>query len=129
MSASSSRDIHLSAVQFAVMRALWRRGEAATSDIAADLAAERGLAPTTVATLLTRLAKRGVVASRRDGRTLTYRALVSEADVRESMVTDLVSTLFRGDALALVTHLVRADDIAPGDLTKIRARLRGSDDE
>ena len=45
----------LSELQLAVMRVLWRRREATTAEVVADLAAERGLAHTTVATLLTRL--------------------------------------------------------------------------
>ena len=47
-----SEPIHLSELQIAVMRALWARGEASVADVASDLEAERGLAHTTVATLL-----------------------------------------------------------------------------
>lgn len=117
------RLIQLSELQLAVMRVLWSRGEAAVADVAAALAGERDLAHTTVATLLTRLEKRGVVAQRRDGRTLIYRSRVSEDEVRRSMVAELVASLFRGDSTALVAHLVREEEIAPGDLAKVRARI------
>jgi len=122
--ASAKRSIHLSELQLAVIRVLWKRGEASTADVVADLGAKRGLAPTTVATLLTRLAKRGVLGQRRDGRTLIYRALVTEQQVQRSMVADLISTLFKGDPAALVAHLVSEKDVAPGDLAKVRARLK-----
>jgi predicted transcriptional regulator len=125
--AKSRRKIHLSELQLAVIRVLWKRGEASTAQVAADLGAKRGLAQTTVATLLTRLSKRGVVGQRRDGRTHIYRALVTEPDVRRSMVADLVANLFKGDAAALVAHLVREEDVAPGDLAKVRARLEEDD--
>jgi BlaI family transcriptional regulator, penicillinase repressor len=118
------RKIHLSELQLAVIRALWARGEATTTEVVADLGPQRGLAHTTVATLLTRLAKRGLLAQRRDGRTLVYRALVTEPEVQQSMVADLVATLFRGDPAALVAHLVREDEVAPGDVAKIRARIK-----
>jgi BlaI family penicillinase repressor len=113
----------LSALQIAVMRVLWSRGEAATSEVVAALDAQRGLAHTTVATLLTRLERRGAVAARRDGRTLVYRALLSEDEVRSSMVADLVASLFKGDAAALVAHLVRDEEVGAADPAKIRARL------
>ena len=71
--------------ELAILRVLWKRGEASTAEVVADLGARRGLAPTTLATLLTRLAKRGVLGQRRDGRTLVYRALVSEPDVQRSI--------------------------------------------
>ena len=117
------RDVALSELQIALMRVLWERGEASTAEIAEALAAERGIKHTTVATLLTRLEKRGVVALRRDGRQLIYRALVTEPEVRRSMVAELLSTLFDGDAKALVSHLVDESEIAAGDLDRLRKAL------
>lgn len=123
------KDIRLSSGQLEVMQALWPRGEASTADVHAVLAAERGLAYTTVATLLKRLEARGAVTSRRVGRELVFRATVSEADVRKSMVTDLVATLFRGDPNALVTHLVKESEIDAGDLDKVRRLLQNEEHE
>ena len=117
------RDIALSELQIAVVRVLWRNGETSVTDIAKVLGDERGLKHTTVATLLTRLEKRGVVEQRREGRQLIYRALVSEPQVRRSMVADLVGNLFGGDSRELVAHLVRESDLAPGDLENQRKRL------
>ena len=117
------QDITLSELQIALMRVLWRRGETSTADVATELAVERGLKHTTIATLLTRLEKRGVVSQRREGRQLLYSALVGEAQVRRSMVADLIGALFDGDARALVAHLVQESEIAPGDLAKVRKRL------
>ena len=124
--ARRQRKTQLSELQLAVMRVLWSRGEATTAEVVADLAAQRGLAHTTVATLLTRLEKHGVVAQRRDCRTWVHRALLSEAEVQRSMVAGLVAALFAGDSAALVAHLVREDEVTPGDLAAIRARLEES---
>ena len=124
--ARRQRKTQLSELQLAVMRVLWSRGEATTAEVVADLAAQRGLAHTTVATLLTRLETHGVVAQRRDGRTWVHRALLSEAEVQRSMVAGLVAALFAGDSAALVAHLVREDEVTPGDLAAIRARLEES---
>lgn len=123
----SKRDVTLSELQIALMRVLWRRGEASTADVAAELGEERGLKHTTVATLLTRLEKRGVVGQRRDGRQLFYRPLVDEAEVRRSMVADLLDALFGGNAQELVAHLVEESEIAPGDLVKVKRRLARGD--
>ena len=51
----------LTELQIAIMRILWERKEATVAEIHAALLDERGLAPTTVATLLSRLEKRGAV--------------------------------------------------------------------
>ena len=120
---SREEDVALSELQIAVMRELWSRQEASTAEVAQALADQRGLAHTTVATLLTRLEKRGVVAARRDGRQLVYRALVSEEQVRRSMVAGLLGSVFGGDAPALVSHLVRESDIGADDLERIKRLL------
>lgn len=117
-------DIALSELQLDVMRVLWR-GEASVADVAAALVTSRGLAHTTIATVLTRLGKRGLVDARRDGRQLVYRALVDESQVRRSMVGDLIQTLFRGDPNALLAHLVNEKEVAPGDLERVQALLAG----
>ncbi|TNJ33291.1 BlaI/MecI/CopY family transcriptional regulator [Arenimonas terrae] len=115
-------DIALSELQLDVMRVLWR-GEASVADVAAALVTSRGLAHTTIATVLTRLAKRGLVDANRDGRQLIYRALVDESQVRRSMVGDLIQSLFRGDPKALLAHLVSEKEVAPGDLERVQALL------
>ena len=115
--------VSLSDLQMDVMRTLWDGGERTVAEVTQALQAGRGLAHTTVSTLLTRLQRRGLVESRRDGRQLVYRALVDERQVRRSMVSGLLGSLFGGDAQALVAHLMREDAISSDDLAKIRGLL------
>ena len=113
----------LTDLQLAVMRVLWERGEASVVDIWEALRPERGLAQTTVATLLSRLEKRGVVSHRREARQFFYRATVSEPDVRRVMVRELTARLFDGDVAALVSHLLSAREVSAGDLAKVKALI------
>lgn len=117
------QDLTLSDLQIDILRTLWAHGELSTAEVTQALANKRTLAHTTVATLLTRLEKRGVVAATRDQRAIRYRALVAESDIRRSMVAGLLDSLFSGDAKALVAHLVRSEEIAPGDLNQIKQLL------
>ena len=113
----------LTELQLVILRVIWTRGEATTQDVHDDLASTRALAPTTVSTLLSRLEKKGVLAHRRVGRQHVYRALVTEGQVRRSKVRDLTEALFGGDPAALVSHLVRSDEIDEAELAKIRRLL------
>ena len=119
--------VTLSDLQMDVMRALWTGGERSVAEVTQALQAGRGLAHTTVSTLLTRLEKRGLVSARRDGRQLVYRAEVEEGAVRRSMVSGLLGSLFGGDARALVAHLVREEEIASGDLEALKRALAGKE--
>lgn len=117
-------DIHqLTELQIAILRVLWERGQATVADICDALKPERGLALTTVATLLSRLERRGVVAHETRARQYVYRALVTEADVRHSMVRELTEQLFDGNVTALVSHLLSEREISPGDLQRVQAML------
>ena len=113
----------LTDLQFAIMRILWERAEATVLDVQNALRPERDLAQTTIATLLSRLEKRGVVEHRLDGRQFVYRPLVTEQDVRRSMVSELTTLLFNGSSAALMTHLLRSREIAPGDLDRVKRMI------
>ena len=115
--------VSLSDLQLDIMRVLWVAPGSTVVSVAEALRASRALAHTTVATMLTRLEKRGVVAATRDGRQLRYTAMVSESQVQRSMVSGLLSSLFRGNASALLSHLLREDEIGASDLEKMRALL------
>ena len=129
-------DTHkLTDLQVAIMRVLWDRGEATVAQIHEALLVERRLAPTTVATLLSRLEKRGVVKHRSASRQYVYYPLVSEPDVRRSMVSDLAERLFDGSVAELVSHLLDTREVSAGDLEKVKeliadheARMEASDD-
>ena len=113
----------LSDLQLAILRVLWVRGEATVNQVQEDLLAERPLALTTVATVLTRLDKKGLVSHRSEGRQYVYQAEVSESDVRGDALSDLTEQLFRGDITALVSHLLSDQEIAPGDLARVKALI------
>jgi BlaI family penicillinase repressor len=116
----------LTELQLSILRLLWQRGEATVAELWEALYEERGLAQTTVATLVARLQRRGIVARRTRDRQFLYRATITEADVRHSMVSELTERLFAGDTAALVSHLVSASDMTPGDLARVKQILRNA---
>ena len=113
----------LGRLQHAIMAIFWSRGEATTAEVHGALLEERGLALTTIATMLRKMEDKGVVLHRVDGRQFVYRAAVSEDQVRRSMVGELVGRLFGGDPKALVAHLVSENEIDPAELDELRRRL------
>jgi BlaI family transcriptional regulator, penicillinase repressor len=112
--------VHLTDLQLAIVRILWTKGPATVVEVQEGLLPERQLAQTTVATLLTRLEKRGVVSHHLEGRQYHYQAEVTEPEVRRSMVGELTSMLFEGRPAALISHLIVDRDIAPGDLDEVK---------
>ncbi|HEB52147.1 MAG TPA: BlaI/MecI/CopY family transcriptional regulator [bacterium] len=121
---------NLGDLQLAILRILWERGEASVARVHRALS-ERGLALTTIATMLRKMEEKQLVAHREQGRQFLYRAEVDPELVQKNLVGDLVSKLFDGDPLALVNHLLRAGDIELDELDDLRRAVAEaeSDDE
>ncbi|MDB4914942.1 MAG: BlaI family transcriptional regulator, partial [Gemmatimonadetes bacterium] len=112
-------------LQLEIMKVLWSRREATAAEVQLALE-DRELAITTVSTLLSRLEKRGIVTHRNEGRLFIYQATLSEPDVRASMVGSLVDSMFGGDPAALVSQLLSARDVSPGDVDRMRKLIDDS---
>jgi predicted transcriptional regulator len=116
---------NLTDLQLAVMKALWQVGEGTVADVLAAMLVEgRALAPTTVATLLRRLAKQGWVAHRRHGRRFLYRAKIHEKEAATGLLHRLVSAFFGGRVSALAAQLLEAEELSPEDLEAMRKLIR-----
>jgi BlaI family penicillinase repressor len=107
-------------LQLAIMDVLWTRGQGTAAEVHAALLESRGLALTTIATMLRKMEVKGVVRHRRNGRQFVYRPRIARDDVHRSMVGDLVDRLFAGDAKALVSHLLTEGDLDAGELEELR---------
>ncbi len=110
-------------LQHAIMAVLWGNGEATTAEVHQALQASRGLAFTTIATMLRKMEEKGVVSHRSEGRQFIYRPTVTEDQVRRSMVGELVERLFSGDPKALLAHLVSEHEIDAAELGELRRQV------
>jgi predicted transcriptional regulator len=110
----------LTPAQLRILRVLWERSEATVVDIHEALRAERPLASTTIATLLSRLEKRGLVAYRTEGRQYVYRAVLREQDAQQHALVEVTNDLFAGDVATMVSQLLSTHELRPGDLVKVR---------
>lgn len=114
----------LSDLQLGLLRILWDRREATAAEVHAAISdQDRELAPTTVSTLLSRLEKKGTITHRVEGRQFIFRALVSEDEVRRSMLTRVTDYFFGGDVSALVSHLVEGRAVDPDDVARLQQLL------
>lgn len=113
----------LGELQLAVLRVLWERGECTVTEVHEALREDRGLAPTTIATTLTGLERRGLVEHRTEGRRYLYRALVEEGATTRGLVDELVERVFQGDSSALLRHLLSDSDVDPKVLADLERRI------
>lgn len=113
----------LTDLQLAIMDVLWTRDQATVAEITEALRPERDLAQTTIATMLSRLEKRGIVGHATQARQFLYRASISRPDAERSMVAELTDRLFGGDPALLVNHLLTGRQFSRGDLARVKALI------
>ena len=113
----------LTDLQLVILRVLWDRGSATAAEITDALRSTRGLAQQTIATILSRLEKRGIVRHDTQQRQYVYSAVVSEPDVRRTMLAELTDRVFEGDVAALVSQLLNTSEMSPGDLARVKALI------
>jgi predicted transcriptional regulator len=116
----------LGELQYAIMRVLWEEGEASVSAVADSLPEQHQRALTTIATMLSKMERKGVVRHRSEGRHFIYLPTVTEAEVHRTMVAELTDRLFQGDAAALVAHLIEEQEIEGGELLKLQKVIRAA---
>lgn len=120
---SDGAPLRLGDLQLAILRVLWKEGEATVVRVHEVVSARRGGSASTIATMLSKMEARGLVSHRKEGRQFVWRSLVAEDHARRSMVDDVMSRMFGGDPLELLNHLVREAEIDEGDLDSLRAMI------
>jgi predicted transcriptional regulator len=119
----------LTTPQLEIMRVLWQRSEATVVEIHQALSDERPLAATTIATLLSRLEKRGLVTYRTEGRQYVYRAVLQERDAQRHALVEVTQGLFAGDLPTMVSQLLSSHELRPGDLDRVKALIEAKERE
>lgn len=116
----SRQRIHrLGDLQLRIMKVLWERQEATVSQVFEDLTKHSDLAYTTVATMLRKMERRGLVGHRTEGRTFIYRAKVAAEAVSRGMMDHLVDRMFEGSLTEVVNHLLTTREVSRDELKKL----------
>ena len=83
----------ISSAEWEVMRVLWTKGEATSTEITKILSTKQDWSASTVKTLLGRLADKGYLTSRREGRTYLYQAILNEEEANFTAVNEVFSKI------------------------------------
>ena len=92
-----------------VMKVIWELGQATVSEVLDKI--NRKLAYTTVATTMKHLEQKGFLTYTVDGRTFVYQPLIQEAEVSQSMLSDLLERFFDNSVERLVNTLLETEHI------------------
>ncbi|MFK7768988.1 MAG: BlaI/MecI/CopY family transcriptional regulator [Mariniblastus sp.] len=104
-----------------VLKVLWKSSPQTVRDIR-DRMAESGRdsAHTSVITMLNIMVDKGYLDKKKDGKSYLFWPIVTEPDVSQKMLGDMVSRVFDGSAQRLVLNLIDGEDIEEQELLELR---------
>ncbi len=124
---SKQTDIpQLGPLEYQLLRLLWKLAPAPARQIleAYNRKARRPLKYTTVMTLLTRMADKGVLEADRSRQPFEFRPLVTREQMLAQRVNDFVDRFFEGRAVDLAVRLVEEGDLSPDSIRRLERLLR-----
>ena len=110
----------LSPAQLEIMNLFWDRGELGVAQVWKLLGGRRPLARNTVQTMLTRLAARGWLYARPEGKAFVFRAARPRNAAMRGILGQLVESAFGGSAGALILNLLENRQISADEAERIR---------
>ena len=110
----------ISEAESRVMAELWRVSPQSSEDIAAALRKSTGWHENTVRTLLNRLARKGAISSRRDGRRYLYAPVLTREQWQAQESRGLLDRVFGGRVAPLLAHFSRSEKLSAKDAAELR---------
>lgn len=110
------------------MTAMWKITEGSVHDVLNHLSDKRDLAYTTVMTVMDRLARKGFLDRRKQGKKYIYRPAITEQELEKEVLTGLYSSLLKDWGKPALAHFVeslsQADEAALDELEKLIERKK-----
>ena len=118
-------DVRISDAELEVMEALWAAGQPLTAAEVADrIGTDRDWSLATVKTMLSRLAAKGAIRHREDGRRFLYAPVIPRESYVGQESRRFVEKLFGGRLSPLVAQLAEEDALDDDDIAAIEALLK-----
>ncbi|MCA9057907.1 MAG: BlaI/MecI/CopY family transcriptional regulator [Planctomycetaceae bacterium] len=106
-----------------IARIVWDLKKATVRQVMEALPPERELDFFTVQTYLRRLAEKGYLSAKREGRANVYVPLVKPDRVIRHVVKDFLNQLFDGNALPLMQHLLHQEKLTTEQVDSLQQEL------
>lgn len=119
----------LGETEMEVLHHVWALGEATVADVRERILEERDVAYTTIMTVMKKLADKGYLQYREEGRTYVYSPAQEPGAVQHSLLRRLMERVFKGSPMALVQTLVQHEDLSDEDLAEIRKMIDEMEDD
>ena len=120
--------ITVSPAEWQVMEVLWQEPHT-LMELVRILGDTEGWAKSTVTTLVRRLEQKGVVGYEAEGRTKTFRPIVTREEVVAQQSESLLKRAYNGSLGLFLSTMVRQNDLTREDIDELRAILHKAEED
>jgi len=104
-----------------ILKVVWKSSPQTVRDIRERLAESgRESAHTSVITILNIMVNKGYLDKKKDGKSYLFWPIISEEDVSQQMLGDMVARVFDGSPSRLVLNLIDGEEIKEAELLELR---------
>ncbi len=108
-----------------VMGVVWEKGRATVQEVKDTLEPQRVLAYTTIMTVMSRLAEKGLLVRQKEGRAYYYAPAASQEKVAGSLLHSLVRRLYDGAAGKAIAQLIEdGENVDDAELDRLEELIR-----
>lgn len=126
MAKKSSR--HPTELELEILKVLWEHGPMRVRGVRDALAEVRGLAYTSVMTVMNIMTKKGFLKRAKSGNSYVYRAAIKRDATSKKMLGDLVDRLYEGSASSALLQLLDTSDLDEAEREQIRALIESKEE-
>ncbi len=108
-----------------VMSVVWEKGKATVQEVQEALEPRRALAYTTVMTVMSRLAEKGILNRDKEGRAYIYRPAIPQEKAAGSLLKSLVRRLYDGATARAIAQLLETEEnVDDAELERLEQLIR-----
>jgi len=107
-------------LELEIMKIVWRDGSCSVRHVREQLTDFRDLAHNSVMTMMTIMKDKGYLKRRKDGRGYIYKPKVTQEEITQGMLGDIVDRAFHGSSMTAMVHLLEAGNIDEKGLAELR---------
>lgn len=111
-----------------IMELMWKISEGSVQDLLEQLKTKRDIAYTTVMTVMDRLARKGFLTRKKQGKKYIYSPALSEEELEKEILTSLYSSLLKDWGKPALAHFIESlsqvDEAALEEIEKLIERKR-----
>lgn len=119
----------LSPVEFELMEILWDRGEATAREIQEALGQDRRLASTTIATLLSRMQKKGCLVFLKGKHARVYRPSVTRNQVIKGKLAEVIKRFLGDDISPLLSYIAEDRGLSAEELKALENIVKSAEED